>query len=76
MSDSARAISDNNATLTYLIHTCIMQYAQCIGLNPKKVQIRKAKLFEPTFFPCLKMKKTVGKLFRTDINSGNSYCTI
>ena len=53
-----------------------MQYAQCIGLNPKKVQIRKAKLFEPTFFPCLKMKKTVGKLFRTDINCGNSYCSI
>ena len=58
MSDSARAISDNNATLTYLIHTCIMQYAQCIGLNPKKVQFRNAKLFawnakiNPFFLAC------------------------
>ena len=47
--------------------------------SKKNLQIRKAKLFEfneKHFFLVWKWKKTVGKLFRTDINSGNSYCTI
>ena len=82
MSDSARAISDNNATLTYLIHTCIMQYAQCIGLNPKKVQFRNAKLFawnakiNPFFLACQEEVSWMLKKKRSFTRTRNVFCTI